>query len=212
MAPSVDTISPSDFNQDYYSSGLRAKYSVEIARLTANITQPSRSAAEIAYEPNLSSYLSRSSTRAGLAGLEKEVPKGWPQVLTGPMTWAGSDFKDESEWVCTLSDDDKEEVNRALEHFKSLGTSYDNISQETFPLPSLAQSLLKIRDDIYKGRGFAAIRGLEPDTYSSKDFAVIFLGISSYIAEMRGKQDQRGSMISKWNIISLWNRLLTWRM
>jgi hypothetical protein len=119
MAPSVDTISPSDFSQDYYSSGLRAKFSVEVARLTANITQPSRSAAEIAYEPNLSSYLSRSSTRAGLAGLEKEVPKGWPQVLTGPLAWAGSDFKDESEWVCTLSDDDKEEVNRALEHFKS---------------------------------------------------------------------------------------------
>jgi hypothetical protein len=127
MAPSVDTISPFDFNQDYYSSGLRAKYNVEIAWLTANITQLSQSRAAIAYEPDLSSYLSRSSARVRSAELEKEVPKGWPQAQTGPMAWTGSDFKDESEWVFNLSYDDKEEVSRALEHFKSKSQFYHSI-------------------------------------------------------------------------------------
>lgn len=121
MAPSVDAISPSDFSQDYYSSGLRATYNVDVARLATNKTQPS---ANITYESNLSSYLARSSTRARSADLEKEVPKGWPQALSGSMDWTGSDFKDESEFVYNLSRDEKDEISRALEHFKGNKESY----------------------------------------------------------------------------------------
>jgi hypothetical protein len=50
---------------------------------------------------------------------------------------------------------------------------------------------------LHHGRGFFVLRGLDPKAYSSEDITVIFLGISSYIAERRGKQDQRGSMLSK---------------
>ena len=41
------------------------------------------------------------------------------------------------------------------------------------------------------------VRDLEPDSFSAEDFIIIYLGISTYIAEKRGKQDQRGSMLSK---------------
>ncbi|KAL5325584.1 hypothetical protein ACEPPN_006712 [Leptodophora sp. 'Broadleaf-Isolate-01'] len=115
------------------------------------------------------------------------------------MAWVPSDFKTESDWVLNLSTSDKEEIRQALEHFKSkerLDLSYDKATKETFPLPKLASLRLKSRDEIYQGRSFAVIRGLDPDAYTSVDFAIIFLGISSYIAERRGRQDQRGSMMS----------------
>lgn len=40
------------------------------------------------------------------------------------------------------------------------------------------------------------MRGLDPDAFSIEDFTVMYLGVSNYIAERRGKQDQRGSMLS----------------
>jgi len=131
MAPSIDAINPSEFSHDYYSNGLRAKYNIEVAKLMAPIVQHTQQAADIAYEPNISSYLSRSSARARSIELEKEVPKGWPQALTGPMTWTGSDFLNESEWVYTLSNDDKDEVHSALDYFKGKN-SYISLIPETF--------------------------------------------------------------------------------
>lgn len=49
--------------------------------------------------------------------------------------------------------------------------------------------------DLYAGRGFGIVRGLNPDDYELADLTAIYLGITSYIAEVRGKQDQRGSML-----------------
>ncbi len=36
------------------------------------------------------------------------------------------------------------------------------------------------------------MRGLDPAKYSREDNIVIFLGVSSYVGEMRGKQDDLG--------------------
>jgi hypothetical protein len=55
---------------------------------------------------------------------------------------------------------------------------------------------VKVRNDVYEGRGFGIVRGLDPDAYPLEDLTVVYLGISSYIGERRGKQDQRGSMLS----------------
>ncbi|CZT46072.1 uncharacterized protein RSE6_06450 [Rhynchosporium secalis] len=96
---------------------------------------------------------------------------------------------------CYVVEARSDEIRQALNTFKGLGLSYEKATKETFPLPKLALSFLKIRDQIYHGRGFVIIRGLDPDAYTSLDFAVVFLGISSYIAERRGKQDQRRSMM-----------------
>jgi len=57
------------------------------------------------------------------------------------------------------------------------------------------------------------IRGLDIDKYGDHDSASIFLGISSYIAETRGKQDRRGSMISRLQIVIVtYRRRLTWSL
>lgn len=76
------------------------------------------------------------------------------------------------------------------------GLGGHEVSQATFPLPSLGKNLANVRNDVYGGRGFAIVRGLDPDAYTMEDLTVVYLGISSYIGERRGKQDQRGSMLS----------------
>lgn len=69
------------------------------------------------------------------------------------------------------------------------------VTKALFPLPNLGKRLTAIRDDLYAGRGFGIVRGLNPDDYELADVTILYLGISSYIAQVRGKQDQRGSML-----------------
>jgi hypothetical protein len=71
------------------------------------------------------------------------------------------------------------------------------VDQDSFPLPNLGLKLKQGASDIYEGRGFFILRGLDPDDYNVEDFTIVYLGLSSYVAERRGKQDQRGSMLSK---------------
>lgn len=70
------------------------------------------------------------------------------------------------------------------------------VNKDNFPLGELGIRLEGAAQEIYNGKGFAIVRGLDPDIYSPEDLVTVYLGISSYVAEKRGKQDQRGSMIS----------------
>lgn len=47
------------------------------------------------------------------------------------------------------------------------------------------------------GRGFVVIRGLEASKYTVEDSVTVFLGVASYIAEKRGRQDRKGNMLCK---------------
>ncbi len=69
------------------------------------------------------------------------------------------------------------------------------VNQDNFPLPSLGPKLRMLGDDIYNGKGFHVIRGLDPSDYSVEDLAIIRLGVQAYIADQCGRQDHRGNML-----------------
>jgi hypothetical protein len=212
MATSTE-IQPQAPPVSYYSRGLREKYRVDA--LKAPVDKAPEIYADIDYDTNEAKYHARSERRLAAGGLETEVPVGWPKTLNGPLVWKGSDFLDENEYIVRLTENEKAEVLEALNYFKGTwlhqnscrlrkllisstaqGLEGNEVDRDSFPLPTLEQRLEKVRDDIYEGRGFSIIRGLEPNNFSVEDFTVIYLGITSYIAERRGKQDQRGSMLS----------------
>lgn len=78
-----------------------------------------------------------------------------------------------------------------------MGLFGSEISQDTFPLPTLGPKLLRAATDVHRGKGFVMIRGLEPDGFTPEENALIFLGMSSYIGEKRGRQDEDGNMLGK---------------
>lgn len=69
-------------------------------------------------------------------------------------------------------------------------------SRETFPLPTLSTKLENLALQLHFGSGFIILRGLDPNKYSSADNLLIYLGITSFIAEERGRQDSDGNMLS----------------
>lgn len=71
----------------------------------------------------------------------------------------------------------------------------EGVSKDTFPLPSLGQKLKTLAQTLTRGFGFFRICGLDPQRYSSRTNIVIYLGISSYVGEKRGRQDELGNML-----------------
>jgi hypothetical protein len=51
--------------------------------------------------------------------------------------------------------------------------------------------------ELHDGKGFVVLRGLDPSRYSVEDGLLVWLGIQSYIAEQRARQDDKGNMLGK---------------
>lgn len=84
----------------------------------------------------------------------------------------------------------------------ALGLDGCDVRQSTFPLPTLGESLLRLAIDVHCGKGFINVRGLNPENYSPEDNILLFLGLSSYIGEVRARQDEDGNMLSTIHISS----------
>lgn len=54
-----------------------------------------------------------------------------------------------------------------------------------------------MRNDIYQGKGFAVLRGLDAKKYSKEDMTTIYLGVQAHIANRFGRQDKKGNMLGK---------------
>lgn len=126
---------------------------------------------------------------------EASLPPNFPQHLTSKLAWHPHDFLNEERYVFYLSDDDRREIDAALISFKELGLDGNLVDSDKFPLPNLRGKLQHLAEDLHNGNGFFVLRGLEPTCYSVEDITIIFLGIQSYIAEQRLRQDSRGNMI-----------------
>ncbi|KAF4449050.1 putative TfdA family oxidoreductase [Fusarium austroafricanum] len=68
------------------------------------------------------------------------------------------------------------------------GLEVHALSPEVFPLPSLQARLREFARGLHQGHGFFTIRGLKPNSFSSKDNIIIHVGIASYIGDKRALQ------------------------
>ncbi|KAK1832993.1 hypothetical protein QBC39DRAFT_390275 [Podospora conica] len=123
-------------------------------------------------------------------------PPGWPTIVDPLVAWKGSEFRSDDLYTYILDNDEIAEIEVALAHFKGLGLDGRDVVRDNFPLPTLAAKLDALAEDLHDGRGFFAVRGLNPTKYSREDNIVIFLGVSSYVGELRGKQDDKGHIFA----------------
>ncbi|TFK32118.1 taurine catabolism dioxygenase TauD [Crucibulum laeve] len=124
------------------------------------------------------------------------LPYGFPSKLDSPLVWEGKDWTDEQQWVYNLSEADLKEIDSAVKHFHGLKLHLGHVSKDTFPLPTLASTLHSLSAELHSGRGFFVLRTLPVDEYSREDIVLIYVGVSSYIAPVRGLQDANGGVLS----------------
>ena len=108
--------------------------------------------------------------------------KGSFSAVDGPVAWRGPDIQGRVDGVHVLSDRHLAEVDRALDHLKSLeDTDLLEINTTNFPLDDLGRFLREQRRELHEGLGFLLLRGLSPDRYGADDMARIYFGLGAYL-------------------------------
>ncbi|KAM5343253.1 hypothetical protein ACJ41O_014219 [Fusarium nematophilum] len=141
-------------------------------------------AAATSQAPSLDYYSSKlfevtSTYEPDASDLENPLP-GFPPRYEGERVWTGSEMAlKEEEWTLVLSEEDQAHVLDALRHFK-----------KTFPLPKeLHDRLRAVSNDVYNGRGFGVVRGLQPEALTEEENVLVYAGVSTHVAPTRGFQD-----------------------
>ncbi|KAJ4409470.1 hypothetical protein N0V85_004086 [Neurospora sp. IMI 360204] len=129
------------------------------------------------------------------------TPNNLDLGLVGSM--AGNVILPSKSPVIHVDEKGLEEVRQALQVCTDLGLAGDAINKASFPLPTLQAMLYEARRQIHEGQGFAIIRGIGL-SHSAQDNANMFLGVASYIGDVRGAQDKQGSMLTHVTASKTW--------
>ena len=81
--------------------------------------------------------------------------------------------------------------SRTNDAVSALNVPLGQITQETFPLGQLHDTLRTISKEIHLGHGFKVVRGIPVDNYTREENIIIYAGISSHIGPIRGRQDHQ---------------------
>ena len=73
---------------------------------------------DIDYAPNLDKYLARVKRRNETERLENKLPDGFPARMESDLVWDGADIGSKYDWTYELNEQEVEEIEAALEHFK----------------------------------------------------------------------------------------------
>ncbi|KAF3404614.1 hypothetical protein DPV78_003350 [Talaromyces pinophilus] len=157
---------------------------------------------DIQYHPDYSKFLDRSKRRLERETLTKVLPPGLPQRLSSSFVWDGNEIQGRDDWVIALTDNHLEEVDRALSHFKGLNKPVGYIDRTTFPLPGLGSRLREGSRELHFGRGFFVLRGIPVNKYTTEENIIIYAGISSYVGDLRGRQEKRSPTDGKAVVLS----------
>jgi len=111
-----------------------------------------------------------------------------PEQFDLACAWKGADLAQHPErWVRELSVDEISEIEKAIDHFERSGLSTEQISPDSFPLPTLGPVLLELREQLQNGLGFTLIRGFPVVRHSIEQACTLFCGIGSYLGSARSQ-------------------------
>lgn len=93
-----------------------------MATAAANRTGPPGQP-DIAYTPNWDTYQERIKRRQETEKINGTLPDGFPQRLESSLAWTGATVTDQYDWSYELNQSELEEIQEALDYFKSKSSS-----------------------------------------------------------------------------------------
>ena len=106
------------------------------------------------------------------------IPEG---PIDNPGIWRGSNFTENNDWVSQWSGPALRELTDAVATIKQSDKKPPRFGKEDFPLPTLADELQAILDDLETGNGFAVIRGIPPDAFDEDEAEILFWGLMVHL-------------------------------
>ncbi|TFK21636.1 taurine catabolism dioxygenase TauD [Coprinopsis marcescibilis] len=153
---------------------------------------------DILYHPDRAKWEARTAQRLAEdpSLLKTPLPSGFPSNIKSTLAWEGADWTHESQWVYNLTQEDLQEIDLAVRHFHNLKLPTGLAAPKTFPLPTLGPKLQDLAQELYGGRGFFVLRTIPISLYPIEDVILIYAGVSSYVAPVRGLQDKNGGVLA----------------
>ncbi|MFT5446508.1 MAG: hypothetical protein ACI9DC_001677 [Gammaproteobacteria bacterium] len=121
------------------------------------------------------------------------TPSVAPGPIGGPGAWRGRELAaQQASWTHRLSEREIEELDAAMRRTRHL--EFQDITPDTFVLPTLGAVLDDVRRELLHGRGFVLIRGVPVSEYTLEESARIYWGLGSYIGHARS-QNAKGHLL-----------------
>ncbi|WP_158213345.1 TauD/TfdA family dioxygenase [Pigmentiphaga sp. NML080357] len=115
-------------------------------------------------------------------------------AITSPDAWIGAELGARRDWMEAFTDDELEEIERALRAAQARGLELPQVDRETFPLPRVAAKLERCAREIERGRGFAVLTGFPAERYTDEEAGMVFWGLGAYLG-MAVMQNPRGELL-----------------
>ena len=102
------------------------------------------------------------------------------EPIENASAWMADDLERDQSWKFSFSDQQRAELDKALQQVNERGLQFAEIQKEDFPLPSLSQILQGVFDELRDGRGFAFISGM-PTEYDYGDLEKLYWGLCAHL-------------------------------
>lgn len=114
--------------------------------------------------------------------------------VAGPGAWYGPDLTRDRVWELSLESAEVAEIDAAIAIFRNSAVPMQQISEQTFPLPTLGPRLKTLLRELLEGRGFFMLRGLPVERLGREGSAIAYLGIGRYFGTLRSS-NARGHLL-----------------
>jgi hypothetical protein len=98
----------------------------------------------------------------------------------GRSVWFGKDLTRTQDWIFQLPPRAIDEIDASVRRLSGRSAYDQPVDRAEFPLTSIADDVVRLKEEIATGRGFFVIRGLERDRYSANDLGLIFRGFGAH--------------------------------
>lgn len=117
------------------------------------------------------------------------------ETVEAPNAWTPAELGASDEWIHHFTEDDLDELDRAVAHVRSLELETTEITREHFPLDVLADKIRQYVEELNDDRGIVLLRGLPVDTRYDRDAAAkVFWGIGQHMGTAVS-QNARGDLL-----------------
>lgn len=96
-----------------------------------------------------------------------------------PVAWYGADLATRDDWRYTLTPEDIEELQTALDGVK--GRDWRDVTRADFPLPRLGERLGDIAKNIDRGLGLFLLSGVPVETMSGDEAGLALWGLGQHV-------------------------------
>lgn len=115
------------------------------------------------------------------------------EPLEGPSAWRG-DALQPAQWVAQLTEEDVDEIERAIERARRLGKPIGELTSADFPLPRLDGRFAAWRRELTDGRRFVVVRGVPVERWSLED-SELFFWCFGLLLGIPGAQNPHGDLL-----------------